>query len=151
MDADLRKRARLRCMHLLERRDYTEKQLRDKLRLGKTDYPQEIIDDALAYVKSYRYVDDARYARQYVESVKERKSRRQITQELYRKGVARDLVEAAFEETEQIPEEELIRFWMEKRRYCPETADLKEKRRMYAFLMRKGFSTAHVSSMMRME
>ena len=149
MGYDLSKRAKLRWMHLLERRDYTEKQLRDKLRLGKTQYPPEIIDEAIAYVKGYRYVDDARYARQYVECMKVKKSRRQIEQELYLRGVERSLVEAAFEESESVPEEELIRGWMEKRHYQPESADEAEKRRMYAFLARKGFSGAAIGRCMK--
>ncbi len=151
MEYDLQKRAKLRCMHLLERRDYTEKQLRDKLRMGKTSYSPEDIDAAIGYVKSYHYVDDARYAKQYVECMKEKKSRRQIEQELHLRGVERSLVETAFEETEDVPEEVLIRGWMEKRHYQPESADEGEKRRMYAFLARKGFSGAAIVRAMKVD
>lgn len=151
MSGDRAKRARLRCMHLLERRDYTEKQLRDKLVMGKTEYPPEVIDDAIAYVKSYHYVDDARYACRYVECMKERKSRRQIEQELYRRGVAREFVEAAFEQTEEVSEETLIREWLEKRHFDAESADRKEKQRMYAFLARKGFSGSGIARALRAE
>lgn len=145
MEQDLKKRARLRCMHLLERRDYTEKQLRDKLRMGKTEYPPEVIDDAIRYVKGYHYVDDARYACRYVECMKDRKSRRQIEQELYQRGVSRDFVRSAFEQSESVPEEKLIRAWIEKRGYDAAAADDKEKRRMYAFLARKGFSASAIA------
>lgn len=149
MEYDLKKRARLRCMHLLERRDYTEKQLRDKLRLGKTEYPPEVIDDAIAYVKSYHYVDDARYACQYVECMKTRKSRRQIEQELYLRGVDRILVEAAFEQCAFVPEETLIRALLEKRHFNPAAADMKERQRIYAFLARKGFSGSSISRVLK--
>lgn len=138
-------------MHLLERRDYTEKQLRDKLRMGKTQYPPEVIDAAVEYVKGYHYVDDARYARQYVECMKVKKSRRQIEQELYLRGVERSLVEAAFEETESVPEEVLIQGWLEKRHYRPEDAEEGERRRMYAFLARKGFSGAAIARALRVD
>lgn len=141
MAYDLQKRAKLRCMHLLEKRDYTEKQLRDKLRMGKTEYPPEMIDAAIEYVKSYHYVDDARYAAQYIDSRKISKSRRQMEQELFQKGIARDVAAQAFEEAEPIPEEELIRRWIEKRHYDVQTADMAETRRMYAFLARKGFQS----------
>lgn len=140
MPCDMQKRARLRCMHLLEKRDYTEKQLRDKLRMGKTEYTQEMIDDAIAYVKSYRYVDDESYACRYVECMKERKSRRQIEQELYQRGISREQVEKAFEQTQEVPEEELIASWLEKKHFVLEEADITEQRRMYGFLARKGFS-----------
>ena len=139
MDYDMQKRAKLRCMHLLEKRDYTEKELRQKLISGKTEYTQEEMDAAIDYVKSFHYVDDGRFACRYIEAMSSRKSRRQIEQELYQKGVAKELVQEAFEETGEIPEEEQIARWMEKRKYHPEEADLKEKQKMYAFLARKGF------------
>lgn len=145
MTYDMQKRAKLRCMHLLEKRDYTEKQLRDKLRTGRTEYTPEMIDEAIAYVKAYRYVDDARYACQYVECMKARKSRRQIEQELFQRGISREYVENAFEQTESVPEEGLIEQWLQKKHYCPEMADVKEARRMYAFLARKGFSGEAIS------
>lgn len=151
MDHDLQKRACLRCMHLLEKRDYTEKQLRDKLRTGKTEYPPEVIDAAIEYVKSYRYVDDARYAAQYIESRKSRKSRRQLEQELFQKGVAREVASQAFEEAEPVPEEELIQYWIEKRHYDVRTADLAETRRMYAFLVRKGFQSGIILRALKRE
>lgn len=148
---DLKKRARLRCLHLLEKRDYTEKQLADKLRTGRTPYPQEVIDDAIAYVKSYHYVDDARYAVRYVECMKQKKSRRQMEQDLYRRGVARPLVEAALEQAEPVSPQELIRSLMEKRHFDASTADQKEKQRMYAFLARRGFSGADISRALKTE
>ena len=60
----LPKRATLRCMNLLQSKDYTAEQLRRKLRLGF--YPEEIIEEAIAYVASYRYIDDERYALDYI-------------------------------------------------------------------------------------
>ena len=130
MTYDMLKRAKLRCMHLLEKRDYTEKELRQKLENGKTEYTEEQIDGAIAYVKSFHYVDDGRYACKYIEAMQSRKSRRQIEQELYQKGVDRELIQEAFEETGEVPEEEQIARWMEKRNFHPEEADLKEKQRM---------------------
>ena len=151
MTYDMLKRAKLRCMHLLEKRDYTEKELRQKLENGKTEYTEEQIDGAIAYVKSFHYVDDGRYACKYIEAMQSRKSRRQIEQELYQKGVDRELIQEAFEETGQVPEEEQIARWMEKRNFHPEEADLKEKQRMYAFLARKGFRAENIQRAMKSE
>ena len=53
------KRARKRAMHLLERMDRTEAQLREKLL--KAEFEPEFIEQAIAYVKSYGYLDDERY------------------------------------------------------------------------------------------
>ena len=151
MASDMLKRAKLRCMHLLEKRDYTEKELRQKLENGKTEYTEEQIDGAIAYVKSFHYVDDGRYACKYIEAMQSRKSRRQIEQELYQKGVDRELIQEAFEETGEVPEEEQIARWMEKRNFHPEEADLKEKQRMYAFLARKGFRAENIQRVMKSE
>lgn len=139
-DEILIKRARKRTMHLLERMDRTEAQLRDKLRQGY--YPEDVIEDAIAYVKSYHYVDDLRYAQNYVRSRKEQKSQRKLQMELLAKGVSKQKIQQALEEEyQQENERELILRWIEKKQYCAQEADLKEKRRMYQFLLRKGFQS----------
>ncbi|MEY8392514.1 regulatory protein RecX [Lachnospiraceae bacterium] len=137
------KRARKRTLYLLERMDRTESQLRLKLSQGY--YPQDIIEDAIAYVKSYHYLDDLRYAQNYVRNQKDRKSQRKIQAELLGKGIAGNLVlQALQEEYQQENERDLILKWVEKKNYSSETADLKEKQRMYQFLMRKGFHSSDI-------
>lgn len=79
------KRAKLRAMHLLEDMDRTESELREKLRQGR--YPEEAVEGAVAYVKSFGYLDDARYAENFVRSRKAVKSRREIRMLLSRKGI----------------------------------------------------------------
>ena len=151
MAYDMQKRAKLRCMHLLEKRDYTEKELRQKLTAGKTEYTQEEMDIAIDYVKSFRYVYDGKYACKYIEAMRSRKSRRQIEQELYQKGVDKELIQEAFEVAGEVPEEEQIARWMEKRHYNPESADLKEKQKMYAVLARKGFCPENIQRALKAE
>ena len=73
MENLLPRRAKLRAMNLLKNRSYTEKQLYDKLKAG--DYPEEIIEQALDYVRSYHYIDDRQYAEDYIEYHKESRSR----------------------------------------------------------------------------
>ncbi|MCI8300790.1 MAG: regulatory protein RecX [Lachnospiraceae bacterium] len=137
------KRARKRTMHLLERMDRTEWQLRLKLSQGY--YPQDVIEDAIAYVRGYHYLDDLRYAQNYVRNQQERKSLRKIQMELLGKGIAKNLIEQALEEEyQQENERQLILKWVEKKHYSSETADLKEKQRMYQFLMRKGFHSGDI-------
>lgn len=132
------KRARRRTMHLLEKMDRTEQQIRIKLQQGC--YPEAVIDNAVTYVKGFHYLDDLRYAQNYVRSQKEKKSQRRIQMELLNKGVKKELaVQAIEEEYQQEQEQELILKWIEKKHYSGEKADLKEKQKMYQFLMRKGF------------
>ncbi len=134
------KRAKLRCMNLLKSRPYTEYQLREKLRQG--EYSQEIQDIAITYVKSFGYVDDVQYAKDYALSQTETKSRRAISESLMRKGIAKEIVEEVFADLEEdgnmSDERKLAEKWMEKKKFSPEKADYKEQQKMAAFLYRKG-------------
>ena len=132
------RRAKLRCTVEKLRMDRTEFQLRQKLKEG--EYPQSVIDEAVAYVKGYRYIDDSRYAKRYVACFREKKSRRQIEQEMMRKGIARSAIEEALAEQEPADEETQIRKWAKKKGFDARCADQKERQRFYGFLARRGFS-----------
>lgn len=143
----LYKRGRLYCMNLLKTMDRTEQQLREKLRRGH--YPETVIEGAIQYVKDYKYIDDERFAKQYIAYRIETKSRQQLTRELMRKGMKKDLISAAFEAAEPADEEKMIRRWLEKKRFDKSAATLKERQKMFQFLMRKGFSGSDISRVLR--
>ena len=128
-------------MNLLKGRDYTKHQLVTKLKQGR--YPEEVIDAAVAYVCSYGYVDDLRYARSYMEHAGQSKSRRQIEQNLVRKGVSAEIIKQACEECMEedsiAEEEELIQKLLEKRHFDKRNATYKECQKLVGFLYRKGF------------
>ena len=138
----LPKRAKLRCMNLLKSRTYTEKQLRDKLRQG--EYSTDIIEEALAYVKSFGYVDDRQYAEDFITYNMERKSRRRMEQDLYTKGIdsgiVREIFERLKEENDGPDEYSMAKEILRKKNYDSEMATNKEKQKMSAFLYRKGFN-----------
>ena len=132
----LPKRAKLRCMNLLKARDYTRVQLHLKLKQGF--YPEEAIEEALDYVASYGYLDDFRYAGEFIRCSHSRKSRRRIENDLLNKGISPDIIARAWAEWED-DEEEQIRKLLQKRKYDAAVADKKEMQKMYAFLARRGF------------
>lgn len=137
----LPKRAKLRCMNLLKSRPYTEYQIREKLRQGF--YPEAVIDNAVAYVKSFHYIDDRCYVKDYVVYYSESRSRGRITQDLIKKGIAKELINAVYEEDleEELPDETiLMQRWLRKKNYDKDSADYQERQKMGAFLYRKGFS-----------
>lgn len=142
----LPKRAKLRTMNLLAKKQYTVKQLRDKLQAG--GYPQEIIEIAMDYVAQYHYTDDLRYAVDYMNTYESTKSRRRMEQELLQKGIDREILEKAWREWEEKggsqDEASMIRRLLEKRGYDPQCADIKEKQRMYGFLLRRGFASEQI-------
>lgn len=142
----LPKRARLRAMNLLKNREYTVKQLHDKLKQG--GYPESVIQDALDYVGSFRYTDDLRYAVNFIRNHQGDRSRRRIEQDLMGRGIDRNLLEKAWAEWEEEggsqDEQAMIRALLLKKGFDSETAAPKERQRMFAFLMRKGFSGEQV-------
>lgn len=146
----LPRRAKLRGMNLLKSREYTEHQLREKLRQGL--YPEAVIDEAAEYLKSYRYIDDRRYAKDYIVYYSESRSRGRIEQDLIRKGIAKSLIRTVYEEDlekEELPDEiSLMKKLLEKKNYREESADYQEKQKMRAFLYRKGFSPDNIEKIL---
>lgn len=134
-------RAKKRVLNLLQRKDYTSAQLRGKLREG--DYPESCIEEAVAYAASYGYVDDGRYAEDFIRYHLEKKSRTRIEQDLMKKGISKDLIGGIFEKLAEEgtaqDEESMIRDLLQKKNYDKRTATGQEKQKMYAFLYRKGF------------
>ena len=141
------KRAVKRAMHLLERMDRTEEQLRRKLTEGK--YPQELIDRAIEYVESYHYIDDERYTHTFVRLNQERRSIGRMRMDLLSRGISQELVECALEEENETSQEELIKKFMEKKHYDSENATITEKKRIYQFLLRKGFRCEEIMRVLR--
>ena len=134
----LMKRAKLRALHLLEDMDRTEGELYKKLMQGM--YPEEVVKKALEYVKSFGYLDDLRYAENFIVSRKEKKSRKEIYALLRQKGIDREKIEQAFENCyTDTAEVEAVREILKKRRWEPAEMDEGKIRKMYAYLARKGF------------
>ena len=85
------RRAFNKASELLERRDHSEYELLQKLRQkGFADGAE----DAIEKLKSYGYVDDSRFALRYAQELQRLKKygKRRIEQELYRKGIDRDII-----------------------------------------------------------
>ena len=131
------RRAKLRALHLLTAMDRTEAKLREKL---ETSYCEEAVEEAVAYVKSYGYLDDERYVKVYIESKSRTKSKKQIEQELiFKKGVSKEAVQRGFEQAEMADVVEVIRKYMQKKKIDPQNCDYEQKQKFFAYMMRKGF------------
>ncbi len=135
-DTLLGKRAKLKCMETLERSDHTEMELRRTLK--KAEYPAEVIEEAIAYVTQYRYLNDQRYAQHFIERNAGRKSRQEMKAALLRRGVSGEDMESALEQCTSEDEEELVRYWMRKKRFDPETASREERGKFMAAMARRG-------------
>ena len=128
-------------MLLLEHMDRTEKGLSDRLR--QAGFSEEAAEDAMNYVRSYGYLNDQRYAMNYISFRMGTKSRQKILQELAGKGIDCQTALAAWEEAAEVEEPDelaVLRTTVEKK-YHPDTVlDEKEMRRLQGFLLRRGFS-----------
>lgn len=134
----LLKRAKLRAMHLLEDMDRTEAALRDKLLQGLC--PPDIAQEAIEYVRSFGYVDDARFAENFIRSRQGTRSRREIRAALLKKGVSAELIDQAFEACyDESSEEAAIRRLLQKKKFDPGHIREEERQKLYAHLARKGF------------
>ena len=142
----LPKRAKKRAMNLLQKRQYTEKQLRDKLKQGL--YQEEVIDDAVEYVKSFHYIDDLRFASDYILYYSEYRSRGRIENDLIKKGIDRDVILKAYALTEEkdnlTDEQDLIRKELEKKHFHIDEADFTRKQKIIGYLYRKGFRLENI-------
>lgn len=141
------KRAKKRALHLLEQMDRTEAKLREKLKLG--GYPECCIDEAIAYVKSYHYLDDNRYAFTYVRYRQEKMSRRQLFTKLLARGISGELAGRAIAAEYVADEQEQIEKLLKKRQFSREQADDREFRRMYQYLARRGFNSSEILRSMK--
>lgn len=141
MNDILPKRCRERAVYILKDSDKSEFILRDKL--SKGGYPAIIIDKVIADFKEYKYIDDERYATNYVKYNILSKSKSRIINELYAKGISKTLISKAFDEyeDENINEVqyELVKKEFLKKRYDFLEDDKNLLNKIIASLMRKGF------------
>lgn len=143
----LTKRAKLRAMHLLESMDRTRAELEKKLQ--SSEYPREAVAEALAYVESFGYLNDKRYARHYVECKKEGRGKARLKMELAQKGVDRNIIEEVLDEAKLDDCRDTIRELVRKRRRGDGPMDDRERQRIYGYLMRKGFSSSDILSVLK--
>ncbi|SEW19943.1 regulatory protein RecX [[Clostridium] fimetarium] len=139
----LPKRAKLRAMNLLKDRDLTEHSLRGKLKEGY--YPEDSIRIAIEYVKSYGYIDDRRYAQNYVNFKSVSKSRYQIKNLLLQKGLDKDLISEVCDEyyensdNNENSESKLIEKLISKRKVDIINITREDKSKLLGYLTRRGF------------
>lgn len=126
------------ALALLEFRDRTERELRQKLK--EREYSAEEINETVLFLKEYRYLDDETYVDRYIRSCAARKSRRQIRADLERKGVSREIIDLQLQE-KTVDEDSQIRKLLQKKGYVPgKRLEPAEYRRIMGALGRRGFS-----------
>ena len=129
--------ARNKGLYYLQFSGKTENEMRKKL--AEQGFSPASAEDAVLFLKHYRYLDDEDYARRYVEKNDHKKSIRQMKFDLRQKGVSDDLVDESAQ----------ILGLLRKKNYDPEEPDPAKRQKIYAFLARKGFSYDAINSAMK--
>ena len=141
--------ARRKALRLLEHMDRTEQGLTDRLR--QAGFSEEAAEDAVSYVREFGYINDERYAFNYIMYRIHDKSRQKIFQELQQKGVDRQTIQSAWEEAEELetPDERALLCQMIEKKYEPGAElDEREMRRLYGYLARRGFRSGDIFSVL---
>lgn len=134
------RRAYNKAVDLLSRRDHSKKELIEKLRQKGHG---EFACDAVDKLSEYGYIDDRRFAFVFAEELIRLKSygKKRIEQELYRKGVNRDIICEVLSECE-FPAEKLAE--LIERKYSRYLNDEKGVNKTVNALLRLGYSYAEI-------
>jgi regulatory protein len=113
------------------------------------------VDAAIARLEANGLLDDAQFARQFSRSrvLGAGASKRRLQQELFKRGVARETADVAINEVlvdEEVDETELVeRAAIKKMRSLSKLDAATRRRRLYAFLARKGYDGAAIRGAMQ--
>ena len=139
------------ALRRLARRDHSEAEIREAL--AGLGHDREEIDETIARLKSARYLDDKGYAERYTRSRvgSHLHGRIRVRHDLKQRGVAGELVERALttvvaDGTEREALDNAARkYWRFHASVPPET----RLRRMWGFLLRRGFPAGMVGERLR--
>lgn len=136
------RRAKQKALCILERGDNTQKQLYDKLK--KTGYSINIIDRTIEYVKSFNYIDDKRFAKNFIRNKISSKSKKQIIFELTQKGIDKEVINILLEQEFDNDEEIAIKKAILKKTSNIDILTYEEKQKIASYLYRKGFNSYNI-------
>jgi regulatory protein len=124
---------------------------RQLLRKGE---PLAEVEMAIERLRDQKYLDDADFARQFARTklVAAGASRRRIVRELSQRGVTRDIADQAIaevQETDGLDPAAAVRRVAEKKwKSLARFDDFTRRRRLYAFLARRGFDPDEIKTVM---
>lgn len=137
------RRAKSKALYLLEFRDYSKRDLEQKL---KKDFDAGASHAAVEYMEEIGAIDDIRYAETLIRHLITQKhyGRRRIRQELSLKGIDREIIEEALEQTE-LDEQSMILELLEGK-FARNLTDQKGINRTIASLTRYGYDYSDIKS-----
>lgn len=138
---DLLSKAKNYAFLLLKFRPRSEKEIYQRLKKKKFD--DRIIKETIAFLKDKDFINDNYFAKAWVESrLKRPLGLRRIKQELRIKGIGKEIIDSQIDEIKKNYSEEDIVAEIARERFnrLKNIEPEKAKRRLYAYLLRRGFS-----------
>ena len=121
----------------LETRMHSRKEIFDKL--IKKGYSKESTNEAIKKLEEYHFVDDALFARQFLEQ-NGKLSKNMIKNKLLQKGISFDIVSDCLEIREDGAEYEICERQIQKYLKAKTISSYNDLSKMYASMLRKGFN-----------
>ncbi|WP_051914670.1 regulatory protein RecX [Thermorudis peleae] len=143
---DEQKQALDAALRLIAARPRSAHEIRQ--RLQRKGFSTEAIDQAVAKLQEWRYVDDATFATLWVQSRQQARGRRRLLQELREKGVAPELAEAVL----PTADDELAAARQFVAKQAPRLTQVPKRvarRRLAGMLERRGFSWQTIRTVLR--
>lgn len=140
INSDSLTRAKDRALRLLGVRNRSEFEIRT--RLEKAGFTGDVIAEVVSWLVSLNYLDDERFAAEWVESRLRHKplGRSRLAYELGQKGIDREVVERVLEGVDLQKESELaINLASKQFARMRETSWERVERKIYGYLSRRGF------------
>jgi regulatory protein len=140
--------ARLAALRLLGRRDYTRHELAD--RLLAREHPPDEVEAALDALTAEGLVDDRRVAAAHARTASELKGRGRlrIMRELEARGIGRAVAQDAVARLSPEHEAATIERFLARKR-LPARLPAADHRRIFAQLLRRGFSADAIAAVLR--
>lgn len=122
-----------------------------KLYLKRKGHGESDCEAAVQRLEEQGYANDAQFASQMAEHrmLEQRKGRRWVQQELQQKGVKRDVIQEALTQVTPEEEQEAARQLAERRWQSMSGAPQDKRRKLAAFLMRRGYAASMVNGILR--
>ena len=128
------------ALHYIGYKMRTVKEIR--MKLTEKEFSEEVIEKVIAFLEKYGYADDREYCRKYIrEKLRMKpKSGYALKIELRQRGISARIINEVMAETEMDEAGDAFHWLERKSRGQWPPADEKQKKKLYDFLLRKGYS-----------
>ena len=128
------------ALHYIGYKMRTVKEIR--IKLAEKEFSEEVIEKVITFLEKYGYADDREYCRKYIrEKLRMKpKSGYALKIELKQRGISSRIIDEVMAQTEVDEEGDAFRWLERKSRGIWPPQDDKQKKKLYDFLLRKGYS-----------